>query len=363
MGLNRAADHHDDHDPPGDDRLDDLAAYALDAVDGDEAAAIAAVLHADATAAETEAVLRAAAGEYAGAAEPPVDAVAPGALRDRILGRAHAQRPPTEVQPASAVEVHRIETERFELLLRRLTPEQWRLGIDPPEFAGWTIHDLAAHVTSNQDLLAQLLGRPVPGVPETVNANEERTEQVIARHRGLTPDETIAEYRAARLAVDEVVSAMSTDELDVDIDWWGMQLRVFTALVVRSFETWTHADDIRRALGLAHLPPPAPALKTMSQASSSWAPVMLLAGGLSHPDRSVRYHLTGPGGGAVDVDLGFDGRDLTGVAPDAEITVDIVDFCRTVGGRGDHRTLTYRATGDVDLARDVVSCLHLVSSL
>ena len=361
MGLNHAADDHTSHDPP--DRLDDLAVYALDAIEGDEARAIEDVLAVDPTASEAEAALRDAAAEYAGAAEPPVETEPPIDLRARVLSIAHSRRTPTEVEAASAVEVHRIETERFELLLRRLTPEQWQRGVEPPEFAGWTIHDLAAHIASNQSLLAQLLGRPVPGVPETANVNEARTEETIARHRTMTTDETIAEYRAARLAVDEVVSAMSADDLEVDVDWWGIQMRVFTALVVRSFETWTHADDIRRALGLAQLPPPAPALKTMSQASTGWAPVMLLAGGLSHPDRSVRYHLTGPGGGVCHVDLGFDGRDLTEITPDAEITLDVIDFCRTVGGRGDHRTLQYEATGDLDLARDLVSCLHLVSSL
>lgn len=361
MGLNRAADNDTSSDPA--DGVDDLAAYALDAVDTDEAHAIETLLAGDPAAATIESVLRDAAGEYADAAIPPVDTTPPVDLRDRILGLAHRRRTPTPVEAASAVEVHRIETERLELLLRRLTPEQWQMGVDPPEFAGWTIHDLVAHLASNQALLAQVLGRPVPGVPETLNLNEERTAEVIARHRGLSTDQTLAEYGAARLAVDEVVSAMSDDDLELDVEWWGMRLRVLTALVVRSFETWTHADDIRRSLGLAQLPPPAPALKTMSQASSGWAPVMLLAGGLSHPDRSVRYHLTGPGGGVVDVDLGFGGRDLSDVTPDAEMTVDIIDFCRTVGGRGDHRTLDYAVTGDVDLAHDLVSCLHLVASL
>lgn len=366
MGLTNDNDARASREP----LLDDLAVYALDATDGDEALAIEALLLDDHDAAEVEAVLRDAAGEYAAAVATDLgvdtDADADDAtadLRARVITAAHGRRTPSPVEAAGARDVHRIEMERFEMLLRRLSDEQWQRPIDPPEFAGWTVHDLAAHVTSNEALFAQLLDITDPAAPETVNHNDDRTEQVLARHRSMAPADTVAEFRTFAEAVDARVRELSDDDLERELAWWGNPMRIVTVLVHRSFETWIHADDIRRAVGLPHVPPPAPTLKTMSSMAAGWSALMIASTGNDYAGRSVRLVLTGAGGGSYHVPLGFDEPDLAATEPDAVITVDVVDYCRRIGDRLPVVDLRYEATGDTELARELVNSLNALAVL
>ena len=184
MGMNG-----NDRDP------DMLAAYALDAVDEDDALMIDAELATSAEAASDVALLQSAAGEYAAATSP--DIRPPAELRDRVLTNAFATREGMAPTPADARDVHRLEAERFSLLLRQLTQAQWDASVDPPEFAGWTVRDLVSHVAASEALTAQLLGSPLAQVPETDTGNESRTALVQARHRGMSVDEIVDEFEAA----------------------------------------------------------------------------------------------------------------------------------------------------------------------
>ena len=110
-----------------------VGAYALDACDPEEAAAIDAYVaeHADA-AAEAERLRDVAAWlGAAGALHPPV------ALRDRLL--AAAVLPVEPLPPADAL---RRETARFELLLDSLDDHD----LERPTENGLTVRDLVAHV-------------------------------------------------------------------------------------------------------------------------------------------------------------------------------------------------------------------------
>ncbi len=346
--------------------LDDLAAYALDAVDLEEAVTIEALLATDPVAARVERDLRDASGELALALHPEDDPEAEAvaqSMRTRILNAAHAQRPPVPVDAATAIEVHRIEVERLIMLLGRLTDEQWALPLDPPEFAGWTVKDLAAHLAANEGNAVQVLGLSHPTLPETVNDNEARTELVLARHRTMTNAETLAELEACFRAVDDHVTQLGPEGIEADIMWWGIELRILTMLIVRSFETWTHADDIRRAVGLAQLPPPATSLACMSQVASSWAPMMMLARGFDMPDTSLELHLTGLGGGTHRVKLGFGDIDLTTHDPAAVVTIDVLDFCHIIGDRLAPADASYDVTGDLEVARTYVGVLDALATL
>lgn len=359
MGMNP----HSPDSPPPDDAaaLDDLAAYALDAVDLDEAVTIEARLATDPSAADLVLDLRDAAGAYGAAFTD--ESAAPPALRARVLEAAHAARPPSPIEPASAIEVHRIELERAIMLLRRLTDEQMALSLDPPEFAGWTIKDVTAHLAANEAQFLQVLGLHTPALPETETDNERRTAQVIERHQSLTAAEAIDELEACFRAVDDHVSALDAAGLEREIEWWGMDMRVLTLLIVRSFETWTHADDIRRAVGLAALPPPAPSLATMSAVATSWTPLLVADTGRDYTDTVIEIRLTGPGGALHLVPMGPGDIDLTAVEPAAAVTLDIVDYCRAIGDRRPPGGVPYTATGDADLAADLVGSLHQLASL
>ncbi|MBI2703875.1 MAG: maleylpyruvate isomerase family mycothiol-dependent enzyme [Actinobacteria bacterium] len=351
---------------PDNELLDDLAAYATDALDDDEHLAVEATLLADNGAAAISAAFQSAAVAYATAtAQPDLRTEAPPAeLRARVLDAAFDRRAPISTVAAGVVDTHMIETERLELLVRRLTLEQFSLPLDPPEFAGWTVRDLVAHLCSNEALLAQVAGAPID-VPERDNSNDTRTAAVIARHQTMTIDESIAEYRAARLAVDRTVRSLVEHALDEEIEWWGMPMRLRDALVLRAFETWTHADDVRRAVGLAAAPPSAPVLKRMSSAAVEWMPLAISTTGKDYRDRSMVIDLTGPGGERYHIDLSGAGRSLESVEPDAVLRIDAVVFCQAIGSRAwlYEGELPIEAEGERGLAEDLIANIDALAVL
>lgn len=342
---------------------DDLAASALDAHGADEAAAIAAHVESSPDDARLERELRAAAGEFAAAV---VEDLTPSPdLRSRVFDAARRRRPPAEVVAgASPIDVHRVELARALLLLRDLTADDWDRPVDPPELAGWTVHDVAIHLVANASLLARQLGVPVPGIPETADDNAERTTATRARHAGSPPARAVAELEAAAEAADAEVSRRGEERLDERIDWWGVPTSVRTALLVRAFETWTHADDIRRAVGADMLAPPTASLLTMANAACGFVPLALTVRGEHHPGRLVRFRFTDLGT-AWEVDLGVAG----GIRPagpgevDAEIVTEAIDLCRAVGARIDPGGLAYDAAGDERLAGTVVDALPALAVL
>ena len=342
---------------------DDLAAYALDAHDTDDAAAIAAHLDASPDAVRTEQDLRSAAGEFAAAV---VDEVAPAPdLRSRVVAEARRRRAPAGVVAgASPIVVHRVEVARALLLLRDLTVDDWTRPVDPPELAGWTVHDVAVHLVANESLLARQLGVPVPGIPETATDNVGRTAAAHARHAGRPPTDAVAELEAAAEAADAEVEARGEARLDEPIDWWGGPAPTGVALLVRAFETWTHADDIRRAVGADTVAPPPASLLTMANAACGFVPSMLAARGAHHPGRLVRFRFTDLGA-AWEVDLGVVGdiRPAGDGAVDAEIITEAVAVCRGVSARIDPAELAYDVVGDEQLARAVVDALPALAVL
>lgn len=355
-----------DPDPsaPADETNTDLALYALGALDDTELRTVETRLATDARAAAAEGRLRRVAGSVAAVADG-IDTAPPLDLRDRVLAAARAERPPSPVavEPTSPAELHRIEGERLVDLVRSLRSEDWTAPVDPPEFAGWTVGDLVAHLATVEAYLAQQLGVTSPGAIESHPVNEKRTAAAIARHRDLGPADAVAELGAFLAAVDAHVDRMA--RLDTEpISWWANAQTVDRVLVIRSFELWTHAADIARAVGRPEPVPPAPSLRTMSDLATTLTPVMCaIAGTLpaDAPQGTVRFELTGPGGAVHDIELALDPVGPPSGAPRATITLDTVDYCRAVAKRVEH--VPYRAAGDTDLAAAVIAALPALATL
>ena len=221
------------------------------------------------------------------------------------------------------------------------------------------------HLSANESLLANQLGVPVPGIPESANDNEGRTAQAQARHTGRSPALAVAELEAAAEANATEVTARGEARLDEPIDWWGRPFTTRMALLVRGFETWTHADDIRRAIGTGMVVPPPASLLTMAHAACGIVPRTLAARGGYRPGRLVRFRFTDLADAAWDVDLGaVDGvRPAGDDAVDAEIVTGAVDICRGISARLHPRQLAYDVVGDEQLARDVIDALPALAVL
>jgi len=343
---------------------DDLAAYALDAHDADDVAAISAHLDGNPAAIRRDQDLRTAAGEFAAAVVD--DVTPPPSLRTRVLAAARRRQAPTAVVAgASPRDVLRVEAARAILLLRDLTDDDWMRPVDPPELSGWTVHDVAVHLVANATLLASELRVPVTGIPETATDNEGRTAQARARHAGRPPAWAVAELEAAAAATDAELAARGEGRLDEPIEWWGRRTPTRLAVLVRAFETWTHTDDIRRAVGAGVVDPPPASLLTMAHTACGLVPSMLAARGHRHPGRLVRFRFTDFGDAAWDVDLGR----VAGVRPagseavDAELVTDAPAFCRAVSARVDLRRAALAVVGDERLAGDVVDALPALAVL
>jgi uncharacterized protein (TIGR03083 family) len=358
MGMN--ADSPVPIDEPA---LDDLAVLALDAVDADEEGPLRAQLATDPAAAGTEQALRRAAGEFGASASIIVETTPPPELRARVLAAALGRRAPAPVTAALPVGMHRTELGRVLALLRTLDAEVWARPVDPPEFEGWTVHDLVAHLAANEALLAEALGVPV-AVPDRGRTNEARTAEAQARHRTLEPQAVVDELEAAAAAVDAQVSARSEAELDQLLDYWGRPTTVRGTLLTRAFETWTHADDVRRAAGLAEVAPPPATMFALCRAAVGLVPAMLRARGDEPPDALVRVHLSGPGAHTWDLTLPSGPPEPAGApAADVELFVDTVALCRAVSNRIPAGGLDYTSRGDTALAERIVGAIPALAVL
>ena len=267
------------------------------------------------------------------------------------------------VAGSSPIEVHRVEVARAIVLLRDLTVDDWARPVDPPELAGWTVHDVAVHLAANQSLLADRLGVPVPAIPETATDDEGRTARPAtatpaARLRSRSPS-----WRLRRRRPTPSSRLRGEARLDELIDWWGWRFST-SRRAGAGIEAWTHADDIRRAIGAGVVDPSPASLLTMAHAACGLVPSMLAVRGRDHAGRLVRFRFTDLGA-AWDVDLGG----VAGVRPagddtvDADIAVGTAAVCRGVSARVDPRALTYDVVGDGQLARDVVDALPALAFL
>lgn len=108
--------------------------------------------------------------------------------------------------------------------LADLTPEQWQT---PSLAAGWSVHDVLAHMVSTAKLTppAFLVGLAASGF-----RFPQFTEKRIAAERAGGPAATLAAFRA----VETATSAPPGPK----VSWLG--------------EALVHAEDIRRPLGIAH---------------------------------------------------------------------------------------------------------------
>ena len=270
------------------------------------------------------------------------------------------------VAGSSPIDVHRVELARAILLLRDLTVDDWARPVDPPELAGWTVHDVVVHLVANESLLADQLGVPVPGIPETATDNEGRTAQARARHAGRPPAHAVAELEAAAEATDTEVTRprrgppRRADRLvgrpcpDAD-GAAGAGLRdVDPRRRHPPCHRSRHGGSHRRRRCSRWPTPRAASCRGCSPSAGGY-----------HPGRLVRFRFTDLGDAAWDVDLGAVGgvRPAGDDAVDAEIVTEAAAFCRGISARLDPRELTYDVVGDEQLARDVVDALPALAVL
>jgi uncharacterized protein (TIGR03083 family) len=303
-----------------------IGAWALEACEADEAAAVAAHLDECPACAAEGRRLRSAV-DWLGA-----DREVPPALRETVLSAARARRAPSAVGTLAGAYARQVAV--LDNLLDGVSPDDW---LRPHDKHG-TVGGIIAHLTVNDAMLGADLGLPAVAPPST-------------------PDG--AGLRAAWRRQTHVISdglARSAPRLDQPVRLASSgppprgQLR--DALVQRAFETWTHHDDIAVAVGRGPATPSPEQVRRIVDLAVRLLPRALAARGASRPNRCARLALDGPGGGEWIVPLGGPGP--FEAEPDVTIFADAVEFTRLVANRRTPVSLRHRVTGDRALAAAVL---------
>ena len=199
-----------------------LGAYALDALDPGEDAAIDALVTRDPEAAREVERLRSAATWIAA-----TEALTPHRdVRAQLFER--AQPVPQELR------VYRVAVRRHQELLGSIFSD----ALGRTTTNGLTVGDLIVHLAAQESALAESVGVPSVVTAETditlrteIYVDRYGTDTARASRRGTTPptDRCVGGRRGRHRSGTDAPSRR-------------------TALVVRTFELWTHDDDIRSAL-------------------------------------------------------------------------------------------------------------------
>lgn len=271
---------------------------------------------------------------------------APASVRDGVL-RAAAGSPRRGVSPLPSLDV-------FEHCVRDVEDALRLVGADaldrPVDAYGWTVAELVQHLAAVERHMMSVLGiAPDDHDPDRLDhlavGRELRARLATGR-----PDDAVRTWRDAAQATIAGLRDGSGPALDATVQMHQWPLSVDGLLIVRSFELWTHADDLRRAVGRELVAPPAAALRAMSARSVEALPLLAAVVTPRGEMPGARVVLTGAGGGTHDIGTGD--RVVTLVA-------DVVDYCRLVARRAGDSVV--EVEGDRAVAADLVAAAQAIA--
>jgi uncharacterized protein (TIGR03083 family) len=272
------------------------------------------------------------------------DQAVPIGLRDRVMAASRQTRPAglavPEIAPDSPAGAFGHAADAFYQMLTSLGDEDWHRHV---------LRDLDV-----QGLVGHLIGvehdvqRCLSGDQQVGSVNHvESTQPAALSQAGREPAATTADWRAA---VDRTLALAGQCELDGMVAIHGVALRVRDLLIARTFELWTHENDIRTVAGLEPSVPEPSTLRPMTELATALLPFGAVFTDLREPI-SVHLVLTGPGGGTWDVAVGEPSQDPAELG----IVTDVVGFCRLFANRISPTDLDVFVTGDPRHATSVLT--------
>ncbi|MEV1169724.1 maleylpyruvate isomerase family mycothiol-dependent enzyme [Nonomuraea sp. NPDC049784] len=255
--------------------------------------------------------------------QPDTAVEPPPTLREAVLSMARRRRSPAVMGVASVAVPYAEQVALMDDLLAELSAPQW----EAPIAKHGTVRGLVEHLASNDATVASFMG--VPG------------KSGMPVHR---------RWREQAGSLLERVSHSSEVLLGVEVALAGARparAPLRQALIQRTFETWTHADDIRAATDRSQAPPRPEHVHMIAEFG-----LALLPRAMREPRRDVSATvvLTGPGGGTWTIPLSPT-SDHVGVL----LSADAVGFCQLLASRWPPGSFPYAAEGDPALARDMIS--------
>ncbi|MBI4942277.1 MAG: maleylpyruvate isomerase family mycothiol-dependent enzyme [Actinobacteria bacterium] len=268
--------------------------------------------------------------------------VPPAGLRERVLTAALIARTPGRATPATepitAVEGLRRSAQSLRQVLSALDESQWRI----PALRGLDVQGLIGHLIGVEtDVAGALTGDARAAAADHIAS----TETTARLQNGRPGRATLYDWVTA---AGHVLDLLAAADPDAPVAVHGLRLTTRSLSIVRTFELWTHENDIRRALGMPRTDPDAPTLTVMTDFATAILPRAAAVRGIETPV-DLRLVLTGPGGGTWQLRL----RDETPAA-DIGVVTDAAAFCRLLANRTAAPDLPVHITGDPAIARQVL---------
>lgn len=247
-------------------------------------------------------------------------------------------------------------------LLDSLDDDQWAAATDLP---GWSVADVVAHITwLEQWLMGDVEPAHQPDWSTLPHASDDKAkfmETPVDRRRSWTREQVMAETRET---IARRLTSLRNDYSDRDEPYEGPfgPGNIGGLVRQRTFDTWAHEQDIRRAVGMAGGLESAGAQASATQLMPGLGKIVGKGAG-AQPGESVRFTVIEPGVVFdVTVAVGDDGRARmveSVEAPSASLTMPYESFILATCGRAPQWRSTVVVEGDADLAERVLSSMTL----
>jgi uncharacterized protein (TIGR03083 family) len=228
--------------------------------------------------------------------------------------------------------------------LDTLATDDWTL----PVVHGLTVQATIAHLAAVHDVALEAMHSPLGAAVHEVDLEVATDRRVDA-----VAHEAPTATRAAWHAAVHLLRRAGVHE-ERRICWLGRELSAQHVALDRAFETWVHANDIRRATNRSSLDPSGEHLKLLCEHAIDLLPQALQHAGQRH-DATVTVQLAGPGGGTWTVSLGGGSSD----GAEASLHASARELCLLVADRIDPLDFACTVRGDdagVAAARALVTC-------
>ena len=267
-------------------------------------------------------------------------------LRAQTLAGALELRPALAplvmVTPSLPAEALSLTVDHLYGVLVELDDGEW---LAPTTTAYGRVRDLVAHLAGVEVVALSWIGDGPPLDPSVASDHAASTAGTMAALADAPSEVVLQSWRAAAAAL---IEAGRTEDPHRPVMAHDIATNVDGMLLLRTFEVWSHTDDICRAVGRPrpHLDPARAAL--MSRRLIQVLPFVVI-GAIS--DCAVRLVLTGDGGGSYIVSA----SPTAGAPVVARIVADVTEFCRHAACRIDRAELDATISGDATVADLVLS--------
>ena len=254
----------------------------------------------------------------------------------------------------------------------------------PTECPGWTVHDQISHVVGVEAWLEGTKDPRVEMPPYEHIRNDlgKKIEYAVEVRRGRTGAEVVAELEDVLAQRLSTLRSPALTHTSIIAGPFGPD-KAETVMLLRTFDVWTHEQDIRSALGRpGNLDSPAAAVFVSTVLAQ--LPRLVAKGAGLEAGQVVVIEVTGPGsvvaarqGVRVEVDeqgrlrghamVSDDGGDGDGLASDQpsdpaldhQVTISLSTeaFTRRAAGRRSVSETAYSVVGDEAIASRVVEAL------